>query len=120
MSTNWWLTLAERAAMRRAQKGSQPNETAPTAGTSHASRWRSQRPFNRPEFLTRRLRVDGLTEAEFDALVDTPPPGVPGDAQPPEWARDVERADAIAREIAQLPGRPVTGSGRYVRSSSRS
>jgi type 2 lantibiotic biosynthesis protein LanM len=113
MSTNWWpsaLTLAERAAMRRAQKASQPNETAPTAGTSRASRWRSQRPFNRPEFLTRRLRVDGLTEAEFDALVDTPPPGVPGDAQPPEWARDVERADAIAREIAQLPGRPDDAS----------
>jgi class II lanthipeptide synthase len=107
MSSNWWpsaLTLAERAAMRRGQNASQPNAPASAVGTGRANRWRSQRPFNRPEFLTRRLRIDGLTETEFDALVDTLPPGMSGGAQPPHWAQKVERADAIAREIAQLPG----------------
>jgi hypothetical protein len=113
MSNNWWpsaLTLAERAAMRRGQNASHPNEPVSATGASRASRasranrWRSQRPFDRPEFLARRLRIDGLTEIEFDTLVDTIPPAVGGEAEPPSWAREVERADAIGREIAQLPG----------------
>jgi type 2 lantibiotic biosynthesis protein LanM len=109
MSTNWWpraFTLAERAAMRRVQNANQPSDPVSASGTRRANRWRSQRPFDRPEFLARRLRIDGLTETEFDTLVDTLPPGVSNEAEPPRWAREVERADAIAREIAQLPGRP--------------
>ena len=108
MSNRWWpraFTLAERAALRRGQSGSQAGEPAPAGGASRANRWRSQRPFDRPELLARRLRIDGLTEIEFDALVDTLPTGVSGEGEPPHWAREVERADAIAREIAQLPAR---------------
>ena len=114
MTTNWWpsaLTLAERAAMQRTRSGGQASEPTAAGGTSRANRWRSQRPFDRPEFLARRLRIDGLTEIEFDALVDTRPSGVSGDGEPPHWAREVERADAIAREIAQLPVRPDDTSG---------
>ncbi|HEX5077355.1 MAG TPA: type 2 lanthipeptide synthetase LanM family protein [Gemmatimonadaceae bacterium] len=108
MATTWWpsaLTLAERAAMRRDRSPSQPNEPASAGVTNRANRWRSQRPFDRPGFLARRLRIDGLTETEFDTLVDALPPGGRGEAEPPRWAREVERADAIAREIAQLPAR---------------
>ena len=74
MSNRWWpraFTLAERAALRRGQSGSQAGEPAAAGGASRANRWRSQRPFDRPELLARRLRIDGLTEIEFDALVDT-------------------------------------------------
>ena len=113
MSNRWWpraFTLAERAGMRRGQNESQASEPASTGATSRANRWRSQRPFDRPEFLARRLRIDGLTEIEFDALVDTIPPGVSGVGEPPRWAREVERADAIAREIAELPERPNDAS----------
>jgi len=113
MTNNWWpsaLTLAERVAMRRRENASQPNEPAAAGRTPRANRWRSQRPFNRPDFLARRLRIDGLTEVEFDALVDTQPPGVNGDAEPPRWAQEVERADAVAREIAQRLERPNDAS----------
>ncbi len=113
MSNRWWpraFTLAERAAMRRDQSESRPSEPASVAGTRRANRWRSQRPFDRPELLARRLRIDGLTELEFDALVGTLPAGVSGDGEPPRWAREVERADVIAREIAQLPARPNDAS----------
>ena len=109
MSNTWWrsaLTLAERAAIRRGEGTSRQDDPAPANGTGRANRWRSQRPFNRPGFLTRRLRIDGLTEPEFDALVDGLPPGVTGDGEPPRWARDVEGADTVARDIARLPERP--------------
>jgi type 2 lantibiotic biosynthesis protein LanM len=72
---------------------------------SRANRWRSQRPFDRPEFLVRRLRIDGLTESEFEALVDSPPYDGSRAGEPPLWAREVERTDVIAREIAQRPER---------------
>lgn len=114
MTTNWWpsaLTLAERAAMQRTRGGGQASEPSGTGGTSRANRWRSQRPFDRPEFLARRLRIDGLTEIEFNALVDTLPPVTNGEGEPPRWAREVERADAIAREIAQLPARSNDAGG---------
>jgi len=110
MSNNWWpsaLTLAERAAIRRGESAGRQNDPASAAGTNRAHRWRSQRPFDRPGFLARRLRIDGLTEPEFDALVDTLPPRLGGDAEPPRWAREVERTHAIARDIAQLRGRPM-------------
>ena len=53
----------------------------------------------------RRLRIDGLTEPEFEALVDAPPDDVGCSEEPPAWAREVERTDAIAREIARRPAR---------------
>ncbi len=107
-SNRWWpaaLTLAERAALRRDGNASSSIESASAGGTSRANRWRSQRPFNRPELLARRLRIDGLTEPEFDALVDASPYGVSGDREPPLWAREVERTDSLAREIARRPER---------------
>ena len=113
MTTTWWpsaLTLAERAAMRRGERAGQQNDPASAGGTSRANRWRSQRPFDRPGFLARRLQIDGLTEPEFDALVDTLPPGVNDEAEPPRWALEVERADAIAHEIARLHRRPNDAS----------
>ena len=113
MTTAWWqsaLTLAERAAMRRGERASQQNDPASAGGTSRANRWRSQRPFDRPGFLARRLQIDGLTEPEFDALVDALPPGVNDEAEPPRWAVEVERADAIAHEIARLHGGPNDAS----------
>src|SRR5215831_20481284 len=107
-SHNWWpaaLTLAERAAMRRDASVNRESAPASVAAMSHANRWRVQRPFNRPELLARRLRACGLTEPEFDALVDSPPTAVSGDAERPRWVREVEGTDAIAREIAQRPER---------------
>ena len=53
----------------------------------------------------RRLRIDGLTESEFEMLVDAPPYDGSSIGEPPVWAREVERTDTIAREIAQRPGR---------------
>ena len=114
-STRWWpsaLTLAERAAMRQFEHASRETESAsPDAHdesrVSRANRWRTQRPFDRPEFLARRLRIDGLSEPEFEELVDAPPHSV-GRGEPPIWAQEVERTDAIAREIAQRPERHET------------
>jgi class II lanthipeptide synthase len=112
-SNRWWpsaLTLAERAAMR--QFANVSRETEPASPDAHdasrvsrANRWRSQRPFDRPEFLARRLGIDGLSEPEFEALVDAPPHSVSGNGEPPMWAQEVERTDALAREIAQRPER---------------
>jgi len=117
-STHWWpsaLTLAERAALRRnVGAGPETEPASPDAPRpSRANRWRSQRPFDRPEFLVRRLRIDGLTEPEFEALVDAPAYAASADCEPPSWAREVERTDAIAREIAQRSDRspPVDADG---------
>ena len=115
-SNRWWpsaLTLAERAAMRQFDNASREAELAsPDAhGASrvgHANRWRAQRPFDRPEFLVRRLHIDGLSEPEFEALVDAPPHSVSGNGEPPMWAQEVERTDALAREIAQRSERQQT------------
>jgi type 2 lantibiotic biosynthesis protein LanM len=114
-SSHWWLsalTLAERAALQRARGPSRESDPASVEATlttsgSRANRWRSQRPFDRPELLARRLRIDGLTEPEFRALVDAPPQHLSDKGEPPRWAREVERTDAIAREIARRPKQPT-------------
>src|SRR4029434_4897570 len=103
-SINWWpsaLSLAERAALRRiAGAGPDTEPTSPGAsrpsranGASRANRWRSQRPFDRPEFLVRRLRIDGLTEPEFEALADAPAYAASTDLEPPSWRAEGERTE---------------------------
>src|SRR4051812_5264693 len=107
--TPWWspaFTLTERA---RARQRHEPNgicdargstalstEAAPDARqSSRLDRWRQQRPFDRPEILERRLRLDALTEAEFTSLLaeSSDSPSAIVDA-PPTWVAAIGRAQA--------------------------
>ena len=106
-SPEWWsraLTLAERASVARAKTdaltGNPSKGTSAMVRPSRLERWRRQRPFDRPEFLARRLAVDALTERTFDAALET---GV-RDAvvRPPGW---VDRMDEARR--ARVPDRDV-------------
>ena len=72
-ASRWWsraLTLAERATRAHAGEAASRVEPARDAGdgrvTGRLDRWRRQRPFDRPEYLTRRLALDVLTERTFE------------------------------------------------------
>src|SRR5688500_59597 len=109
-SPEWWsraLTLAERASAAGARPGAlagNPSEgTSEMTRPSRLERWRRQRPFDRPEFLARRLAVDALTERTFDAALETEV----ADAvvRPPSW---VARMDEARR--ARVPGRDLAAA----------
>jgi len=109
-SRSWWspaLTLAERAASKRAI--ADDGDTAPDAATANGTaarrldRWRRQRPFDQPEFLSRRLQTDSLTEREFIALLAESPASLgAGPENPPSWVAGVERSNALAETIARV------------------
>jgi len=107
--TRWWspaFTLTERA---RARQRHEPDEICDARGStalstdaatdarqsSRLDRWRQQRPFDRPEILERRLRLDALTEAEFTSLLaeSSDGPSAIVDA-PPSWVAAIGRAQA--------------------------
>lgn len=113
----WWspaLTLAERAASRPGAAAGGGGETHATPALAPAigrqlDRWRRQRPFDRPEFLSRRLQAESLTEAEFVALLAEPPASFEADtAGPPAWVSGVEQAHAVAEVIAKSPATPAS------------
>ena len=97
-SRQWWsraLTLAERASDARTQADKwSGGETSETTNPSRLERWRRQRPFDRPEFLTRRLAVDALSERTFEATVA---PHVDDSANelPPGWVERIEEAGNV-------------------------
>jgi type 2 lantibiotic biosynthesis protein LanM len=106
----WWssaLTLAERAALLPDppvhSAGRSAGATDVTPDRRPIDRWRTQRPFDRADFLARRLGLDRLTVEHFESLLATPPETLGISADPPAWVSAVERADALASQIAQLP-----------------
>jgi len=109
-SPQWWsaaLTLAERAQLaRRGRRVSVGPDAAPTSPRS-IDRWRTQRPFDRPDFFARRLSIDALTESEFESLTASPHAVVRDD--PPSWIATVERANEMAAEVDRLRGSEHTG-----------
>ena len=97
----WWvraLTLGERAAQldRDRPLGVPPREP----GTDPLARWQRQRPFDQPDVLARRLATIGLTETDLAELIASPPTD---SSLLPDWVQQLERARAIAHEIARLP-----------------
>lgn len=110
-SKRWWpaaLTLTERVAATRTRDAAPgsltpPDRSASGVTASRLQRWRTQRPFDRPEFLVRRLELDRLTEPTFELLIASSPDTIASDREPPQWVAQVERADLLARELANLP-----------------
>lgn len=110
-SKRWWpaaLTLTERVAATRARDAAAappptPGHGANGSATSCVRRWRTQRPFDRPEFLARRLGLHELTEPAFETLVATSPDLIMSGHEPPAWVAQVERADGLAHALATLP-----------------
>ncbi len=96
------LTLEERAALRQRPAAASPG--AERAG-KRLARWRSQAPFDRDGFLSRRLAQDGLDEERLLALLAEPPESlaerVDGDA--PGWLREIDEAFRLASPGALLP-----------------
>ena len=127
-STRWWppaLTLAERAAATHHTRHITNRTTTAAAdswapasaalapanntGTARLQRWRSQRPFDRPELLSRRLGLDRMSEPEFETLLGLSPDAIASRNAAPAWVADVEHANAVAAELARLPKAQVTG-----------
>jgi len=107
-SAHWWspaLTLAERVAARREANLIRVGAASSSSITAanRLRRWRTQRPFDRAGFFTRRLELDRLTEPEFEALLDVRPEMLVISCEAPAWVEEIERADAIASEIAKAP-----------------
>jgi type 2 lantibiotic biosynthesis protein LanM len=102
-SSPWWfaaLSLAERAQLARASARNGSIGTAPALPARAVERWRKQRPFDRAEVFARRLRLDALTESEFETLAVAPHDVVRGEA--PSWVTTVEHATAVAVDIERL------------------
>jgi type 2 lantibiotic biosynthesis protein LanM len=102
----WWsgaLTLSERAERLRHRRTAQDTTSPSGTASSRLERWRAQRPFDRPELLSRRLELDRLTEREFGELVDTASEALVTPEEKPGWVRDVEKASVIAQEIVRRP-----------------
>lgn len=115
-STRWWpraLTLAERVAARRQPSPSDSTSkvsAAPASGDAAAvrlRRWRAQRPFDRADYLARRLQLHALDESSFEALLAEPPDVIGATEPPPRWVADVERVGALARDIAHAHVAPA-------------
>jgi type 2 lantibiotic biosynthesis protein LanM len=107
-STDWWsaaATLAER--VRDLHRADAPATTPhidppPNArGLRRLERWRTQRPFDKPELFARRLELDSLTEDKFAALLATAPHS---DGAPPQWVSQIEHAHS--RRDSSTAGEP--------------
>ena len=109
------LSLAERAALagRPAAAGA--------AAHQRLERWRSQSPFDREDFLARRLVQTGLDEARLDeegfaALLGEPLESLAARvADTPEWVRDLEEAFRLADPGYSLPFSPEQLRGAETR-----
>jgi hypothetical protein len=95
------LTLKERLATLR--DAAPPVITPGTPNTEHRNQpWRDQPPFANPTIWTARLAADGMTDAEFEHLVNEPIACVRDRVPaPPEWLTDL--ATAFARPSASEP-----------------
>jgi type 2 lantibiotic biosynthesis protein LanM len=93
----WWsraLTLAERASRVRAGEnpmGDSARDANDRPAIAGLDRWRRQRPFDRPEYLARRLAVDALSERTFEQTL-VPPPDESADDMPPTWVQRIDEA----------------------------
>lgn len=97
------LPLAERLAL--------PGRPAVPADAEKArlrlERWRAQPPFDRDDWLARRLAPDGLDEEGLLALLGEPPEALAARLpETPEWLRDLEEAWRLADPGYALPFSP--------------
>ena len=105
VQAGWYraLTLEERLAALRA--AAPPVLTPDTPPTEHRqSPWRAQPPFANPAIWAARLAADGITDAEFERLVNEPIACVRDRVPaPPAWLTDLAAAFAHPSAFAPLP-----------------
>ena len=109
------MTLEERIAALRA--AAQPGITLDTPPAERRQPpWRAQPPFGNPATWTARLAADGMTEAEFERLVNEPIECVRDRMPaPPAWVTDLAAAFSHPSSAAPLllpegfPTHPMAG-----------
>jgi type 2 lantibiotic biosynthesis protein LanM len=93
---DWYkaLTLSERAAaLRRSPDALSSGVVDEALAERRLARWRGQEPFPEDGFFTRRLALDGLTEAELCALLGEPAEAIRERArETPAWLTTLEEA----------------------------
>jgi type 2 lantibiotic biosynthesis protein LanM len=112
--SDWYraMTLAERLVSLRDQPAhfvlSERNRAQ-----QHLQAWKEQPPFEREDYLTRRLALDGLTEEEFRRLLAMPEELLQQFTPPPPWLLTLQKAfsdtDADAFILPDLAGNEVGG-----------
>ncbi|HEV8337981.1 MAG TPA: type 2 lanthipeptide synthetase LanM family protein [Candidatus Polarisedimenticolia bacterium] len=89
------LTLAER----KSRIAARPSTRSASAEESQRARflfesWKRQAPFDRADWLVRRLAADGLDEAKFRALLEVAPEALGSEAGSP-WLADLAEAYSL-------------------------
>ena len=113
----WWsraLTLSERATRVRAREapsGEPARDANDRPAIAGLDRWRRQRPFDRPEYLARRLAMDALSERTFGQTLAADPDESANDI-PPAWVQRVDDARRVRipdRKGVPTPSRDAIG-----------
>src|SRR5882724_77317 len=86
------LSLAERASYLRQDLNGQPGSDGDaTRAAAAINRWKSQKPFSTGDFFAQRLRQDGLTEHDLQAILELSPDVYSQRlTEPPDWVRELE------------------------------
>ncbi len=97
------LSLAERAFhLRQAPPGWIGTRVNATRAATALAHWKSQQPFPSGDSFAKRLRLDGLTEEEMQAILGLPPELYTGLIEsPPEWVQDLERLYFAPRPLEE-------------------
>jgi len=95
-SASWYaaLTLSERVALLRSEKGGPSSSEADGALARRRLRsWRSQTPFDQDSYFERRLTTDGISEEEFRQILGEPAEAVRArHPAPPPWLNEIAEA----------------------------
>jgi type 2 lantibiotic biosynthesis protein LanM len=96
------LTLEERTALRQRPA---PATAAGERARKKLERWRTQAPFDRDGFFSRRLAVAGLDEEGLLALLDEPREALAQrvGGEPAAWLQELDEAFRLASPGAPLP-----------------
>jgi class II lanthipeptide synthase len=103
------LTLRERAALLRGGASGEAAGGDPERARYQIDSWRKQAPFDRGDWLRRRLLQDHLEDLSFARLAGIPPETLPSGASPPLWVSAIREAYSEA-EWAPASTLPVSDS----------